>query len=77
MLPETAAMLGEFYRPFNADLARMLGDERYLQWTGSALPGAERGGAGAPMGAPGNATTHAGQATGRAVGLSSRSVTSW
>nr|XP_054770949.1 carbohydrate sulfotransferase 15-like [Lytechinus pictus] len=30
MLPETQQLLDEFYAPFNRELARMLGDERYL-----------------------------------------------
>ena len=39
----TASMLRAFYRPFNEELARLLGDSRYLSWHEEP---------GAPMGAP-------------------------
>ena len=32
MLPETRALLDDFYRPYNEELARLLGDDSYLEW---------------------------------------------
>ncbi len=39
MLPETRRVLEAFYAPFNAELARQLGDERYL-WKPAAASSA-------------------------------------
>jgi N-acetylgalactosamine 4-sulfate 6-O-sulfotransferase len=32
MLPETRALLDDFYRPYNEELAKLLGDDSYKEW---------------------------------------------